>query len=125
VCRQELLTAAKGSIDVVTVHSYGLWGQDHGTPFTGQCNSESFTSPALWERDSPGKPGEPRPWSGRMGMVSLLGRWRETQRKYAAGARIVLSETAVRRASPQSVVHSPYPLYCQSPRLSLADTAHE
>jgi len=32
---KELLVAADGAIDVVTVHSYGLWGQTNGVPFTG------------------------------------------------------------------------------------------
>ena len=61
---------------------------------TGQCNAASFTSPALWERDSPGKPGRPHAWSGRMGMVNLLGKWRNTQQQHAPLSKIALSETA-------------------------------
>jgi len=72
---EELLIAADGAIDDVTVHRYGLIGPEYAN---NQCFFADFLRADDWEPH----------------MRQVLRDWRTTAGRAAPGARLVLSETA-------------------------------
>eukprot|EP01052_Picozoa_sp_SAG31_P027851 SAG31_NODE_2641_length_5326_cov_9.734647_1_plen_416_part_00 len=75
----QLLVAARGSIDEVTVHNYGVSGPSHGPPYIPHgCTKQNLLNLSSWE---------PR-------MLEVLHGWRNTQARRAPNARLILSETA-------------------------------
>ena len=72
---EELLVAADGAIDDITVHRYGLLGPEY---LQNQCELTDFLHAATWEPH----------------MRQVLQGWYGTAGRAAPGARMVLSETA-------------------------------
>ena len=72
---EELLVAAEGAIDDITVHKYGLIGPEYDD---NQCSLDDFLRPDTWE---------PR-------MRQALRDWYTTAGRVAPGAHMVLAETS-------------------------------
>ena len=73
---QALMAASDGTLDDITVHTYGLTGPKKGR--VDQCDIASFLSPTLWEE----------------GVAPELKIWKSIQEKTSPKSKLVLSETA-------------------------------